>query len=50
MPKARQATGTEQLKMSHHRIGKALNHVCLARRSRRYQQGFEALCPAFSGN
>jgi hypothetical protein len=29
MTKARQATGTEHLEMSHHRIGEALNHICL---------------------
>jgi hypothetical protein len=29
MPYARQATGAEHLKKSHHRIGKALNHICL---------------------
>jgi hypothetical protein len=29
MPEARQATGAEHLAMSHHRIGKALTHICL---------------------
>ena len=29
MPKARQATGAEHIEMSHHRIGKAFNHICL---------------------
>ncbi len=53
--KARQATDAEHLEMSHHRIGKALNHICLPGGSGSGSDTdthtvtvFRALCPALS--
>ncbi len=59
IPKARQATVAEHLEMSHHRIGKALNHICPPGSSGRDTDTdthtvtdtvFRALRPAFSCN
>jgi hypothetical protein len=56
MPKFRQATGAEHLEMSHHRIGKVLNHICLPRRRvtinkdlRRFTPPFDVTNPIESG-